>query len=244
MMLRYLILATILAFPFVASAFVIPAPQRRPPTLYFAKKKASAGQGFGQTVPEKKSSAPSPSMGDSAPLQSIETGASDAIPTMAAPSKKVATDPSVPAEERAKQVLREQYGLKTLQEQQTDAKKREEMAAARQQRQQWQKAAEQENIDIIALIPGSVQIFIDRFLKIGVGICTLLFVSSGIGITAEAWSKASGNPLPDDIDAFIVNTIEPNFTPGLLVLLGFSVSLGVFSALQLSSAGAQYKEDK
>jgi len=40
-----------------------------------------------------------------------------------------------------------------------------------------------------------------------------------------------------------VNTIEPNFTTGLFVLLGFSVGLGVFAAAQLGSQGAQYKED-
>ena len=244
MLSRCLLLATMLAFSLAANGFVIPAPQRRPATLLDAKKRESSGQGFGQTAPEKNQSAPSTSSGESEPLKSIETGGSDAIPTMAAQPKKVTTDPSLPAEERAKQVLREQYGLKTLEEQQTDQKKREQMAAARQQREQWQKAAEEENFDIIALIPGPVQIFIDRFLKIGVAICTLLFVSAGIGITAEAWSKASGNALPEDIDAFIVSVVEPNFTPGLLVLLGFSVSLGVFSALQLSSAGAQYREDK
>lgn len=246
MLSRYLLFATILAFALLVAShgFVVPAPlQRRLASPCFAKKRTSSGQGFGQAAPETKQSTISD---ESEPLKSIETGGSDAIPTMAAATsnKKIATDSSLPPEERAKQVLREQYGLKTLEEQQTDQKKREQMAAARQQREQWQKAAEEETFDIIALIPGPVQIFIDAFLKVGVAICTLLFVSAGIGITAEAWSKASGNALPEDIDAFIVNVVEPNFTPGLLVLLGFSVSLGVFSALQLSSAGAQYREDK
>jgi hypothetical protein len=131
-----------------------------------------------------------------------------------------------------------------LEEQQSDERKREKMAAARAQREQWNKMAEKEELDIIALIPGPVQIFIDRFLKLGVAICTVLFVSAGIAITAEAWSKASGNALSPDVDAFIVNVVEPNFTPGLFVLLGFSVSLGAFSAAQLGSAGAQYKEDR
>lgn len=242
-----LLLVVIRVFSSVATfGFVPPTPCCRPASsLLQAKKKSSAGQGFGAPAPEKKKTNPSSASNDSAPLTSIETGASDAIPTMAVPqTKKVQTDPSLPPEERAKQVLREQYGLKTLEEQQTDAKKREQMAAARAQREQWKQAAEQEKFDLIALIPGPVQIFIDRFLKTGVFICTILFVSAGIGITAEAWSKASGNPLPEDIDAFIVNVVEPNFTPGLLVLLGFSVSLGAFAALQLGSEGAQYKEDK
>ena len=228
-------------------AFVTPSSPRRRchSTLQFAKKtKASSGQGFGeQAAPPKKSSASSSQSADSAPLKSVESGASDAIPTMAA-TLKVKTDSSLPPEERAKQLLREQYGLKTLEEQQSDERKREQMAAARAQREQWNQMAEKEEFDIIALIPGPVQVFIDRFLKVGVAICTLLFVSAGIAITAEAWSKASGSALPQDVDAFIVNVVEPNFTPGLFVLLGFSVSLGAFSALQLGSAGAQYKEDR
>lgn len=247
-MARLLIVATLLAVSVSEiGAFVTPSSPRAhrpsaPHTLQFAKKKASAGQGFGQAP---ASETKSKSSSDSAPLQSVETGASEAIPTMAPPTKKrVETDSSLPPEERAKQLLREQYGLKTLAEQQTDERKREQMAAAQAQRQQWNQMAEKQEFDIIALIPGPVQVFIDRFLKIGVAICTVLFVSAGFAITAEAWSKASGQPLPDDVDSFIVNVVEPNFTPGLLVLLGFSVSLGAFSALQLGSAGAQYKEDK
>jgi hypothetical protein len=239
-MSRLLIIATILAYSVTEiGAFVIPSSTRRQSTLQFAKRpKASAGQGFGQQAPPRKQSS---SQSDSAPLESVETGASDAIPTM---EQKVQIDSSLPPEERAKQVLREQYGLKTLEEQQSDERKREKMAAARAQREQWNKMAEKEELDIIALIPGPVQIFIDRFLKLGVAICTVLFVSAGIAITAEAWSKASGNALSPDVDAFIVNVVEPNFTPGLFVLLGFSVSLGAFSAAQLGSAGAQYKEDR
>lgn len=65
-----------------------------------------------------------------------------------------------------------------------------------------------------------------------------------MAITVEAWSKTTKTALPESLDQFIVGTVEPNFTPGLLVLLGFSVSLGVFAAAQLGSQGAQYREDK
>ena len=241
-MSRYLFLLQLLA---AATAFLTPIQQTRRANLLFAKKKSTTGQGFGK-APEKsstRSSAP-PAIGDSAPLQSIETDASGAIPTITAQPKKIETDSSLSAEERAKQVLREQYGLKTLEEQQMDQKKRERTEESRRKREEWKQMAEQEDFDILAIIPAPLLVALDRFLKIGLGICTVLFVSAGLGITAEAWSKASGNPLPDDVDAFIVNVIEPNFTPGLLVLLGFSISLGVLSALQLGSAGATYKEDK
>lgn len=96
--------------------------------------------------------------------------------------------------------------------------------------------------DIFALIPAPIQIFIDRFLKAGVAVSTGAFVLAGLAITVEAWAAASKQPLPSNIDSLIVNYVEPNFTPGLLVLLGFSVSLGVFTAAQLGSESANYRE--
>jgi ABC-type dipeptide/oligopeptide/nickel transport system permease component len=77
-----------------------------------------------------------------------------------------------------------------------------------------------------------------------VAVAGVLFVLSGIGITLEAWSKTTGSSIDPTLDKFIVEAIEPNFTTGLLILLGFSVSLGLFAAAQLGSAGAQYKEDE
>jgi hypothetical protein len=99
-----------------------------------------------------------------------------------------------------------------------------------------------EDFDLIKILPDPLLIFIDRFLKVGVAVCTALFISAGIAITVEAGSKATNNPLPASIDDFITNVVEPNFTPGLLVLLGFSVSLGAFAALQLSSSSSTYRE--
>jgi len=169
----------------------------------------------------------------SGPLQSV-SGGSNATPTM---------DSDMPAEERTKQILREQYGLKTLEEQETDRKKREAMKEARKKQEEWKKQLEAENFDIMQAIPAPLLIAIDRFLKAGVTLSTVTFVAAGVAITAEAYAAATNNPLPEDIDNFIVNVVEPNFTPGLLVLLGFSVSLGVFAAAQLGSAGSQYSED-
>ena len=99
-----------------------------------------------------------------------------------------------------------------------------------------------DEFDLLAILPAPVTIGIDRFLKAGTVLCGLIFVASGILIAVEAWSKASGDPLSPDLDDFIVRTIEPNFTPGLFVLLSFSVSLGLFASLQLGSQGASYKE--
>jgi hypothetical protein len=44
------------------------------------------------------------------------------------------------------------------------------------------------------------------------------------------------------VDEFIVNVLEPAFTPSLLVTLGFSSVLGIFKLGQLGRAGVNYKE--
>ena len=113
-----------------------------------------------------------------------------------------------------------------------------------EQREKFQKIKQMkdEEFDIFMVLPPPLVKAIDLFLKTGLTITTVLFVLSGVGITAEAWSVATGNNLPENVDDFIVNVIEPNFTPGLLVLLAFSVSLGVFATAQLGSGSSTYKE--
>ena len=62
-------------------------------------------------------------------------------------------------------------------------------------------------------------------------------------ITVEAFSKSTGSELPGGLEEWIVTVVEPNFTPGLGVLLAFSISLGLFSAAQMGSAGSTYRDD-
>ena len=110
--------------------------------------------------------------------------------------------------QRQDRILREKFGLQSANDRlgvQSPAKKAPEKDAPN---------------DIFALIPAPVQVFIDRFLKLGVAVSTLVFVLAGVAITAEAWAAASKSPLPEAVDRFIVDIVEPNFTPGLLVLLG------------------------
>ena len=195
---------------------------------------AAGGKGFGKqdtTDIEKKKRVPSPRPSSdesfSMPLQSI----TDADPAE--------LDPSLPPEQRTKQILREKYGLRTFEEQQGDLKAMQYKEKVKEMKKQ---ADLGKDIDIFQLIPAPLLVFTDRFLKIGLGLSVVLFVAAGIGITLEAWAHASGGNLPEGLDKFIVETIEPNFTPGLLVLLGFSVSLGLFAAAQLGSESSQYSE--
>jgi ABC-type dipeptide/oligopeptide/nickel transport system permease component len=132
-----------------------------------------------------------------------------------------------------------------LAEQQQTAKQIEQRKLEQKKVREWkQKLQENQesSFDLFAVLPGPVIIAIDRFLKTGLAITTFAFVLGGFAIVLEAWSKTSGEVLPEDIQNFIVNIVEPNFTFGLVVLLTFSISLGIFAALQLGSEGATYRE--
>eukprot|EP00545_Synedropsis_sp_CCMP1620_P005905 CAMPEP_0119014174 /NCGR_PEP_ID=MMETSP1176-20130426/9397_1 /TAXON_ID=265551 /ORGANISM="Synedropsis recta cf, Strain CCMP1620" /LENGTH=246 /DNA_ID=CAMNT_0006967323 /DNA_START=34 /DNA_END=774 /DNA_ORIENTATION=+ len=242
-----LILATLLLATscnaFQGPAFVA-KPMSSSSTKLLAKKNkgqsAAAGQGFGKAAAPAELKQPTnddaPTSMRSAPaggLQSVEMGGSNAIPTFQA-------DPNMPVEERTKQILQEQYGLRTLEDQRREEKIREQRNKIQRLKEEAEK---DEDFDVFALLPPALLVGIDRFLKIGLSVCTVTFVGAGLGICAEAWSAASGNVLPEEIDSFIVNVVEPNFTPGLLVLLGFSVSLGIFATAQMGSSGSRYSED-
>lgn len=216
--------------------------------------KSSGGQGFGSVAPAPSSSSSSKQDSDSSSnasstsatttsgggmLQSVESGGSDAIPTFAQSSSS-STDRSIPVTDRTKKILAEQYGLRTLE----DQRREEKLLEQRRKFERLKEEAERnDDFDLMAVLPAPLIIVIDRFLKLGLATCVILFVAAGAGITAEAWSVASNSPLPENVDSFIVNVIEPNFTPGLLVLLGFSVSLGLFASAQLGSSGSVYSED-
>jgi hypothetical protein len=222
-------------------------------------KGAGGGKGFGKVetssesssssvtpAPLKESSAPSDASASTSTSTSSSSSPSFLQSAEGAESTPVQLDldESMPPEERTKQILRQQYGLKTLQEQRLSEKQLEiYKEKQKKQAELKKKLANNKDLDIMNMLPPAVLVGIDRFLKAGLTICGTLFILAGLFITAEAWSKASDQPLPPDLDNFIVQIVEPNFTPGLLVLLGFSVSLGAFAALQLSSSSSQYKED-
>jgi len=254
-MIPLVLLVAVLATMWSASidAFVIPStPSLVSLVSLQAKKKSSKAKGFGKvetpTKPSAASTAPPASTPPGAPpvtATSTEQRAAPAEPKPFLQSvESSSSDDLDDPEERAKALLRDKYGMKTLEEQQLDAKQLEARKEQQKKLKEWTKKAEAgEDFDVMSMLPAPVLIAIDRFLKLGTALCTVAFVSAGVLITVEAWSKASNSPLPDNIDDFITNTVEPNFTPGLFVLLGFSVSLGVFAALQMGSQGSTYRED-
>jgi len=226
----------------------------RGPSLLKAKKnrRSKSGKGFGK----KDASAPLPSPYDAVeaasdisfpPLEASSaaqmkpqglTGISDAAPP-SAPLIDSEEDPSV----RQDRILREKFGLRSVDERMASYNEQDRKeGAAKGVAQKLASVGEDKDFDIFAVIPDPLLLAIDKFLKGGLAVTSLAFIAGGIGICVEAWSKATGNVLPVEMDDFIVNVIEPNFTPGLLVLLGFSISLGIFAGAQLGSASSQYKE--
>ena len=226
-------------------------------TLYAKKKnKSTAGKGFGKETEKPK---PTTSKAENQDLFNIEArsaaqqqsnaftsveGGLDTVPTMAVEESPTSMA-SGSVEDRTGNILREKYGLRTREEQEAAEARKKKLEDQRKQLADWKKLADEgEDFDLLQVIPDPILIFIDKFLKAGVAICTILFVMAGIAITVEAGSKATDNPLPAEVDAFISNVVEPNFTPGLGVLLSFSVALGLFASLQLNSAASTYREDR
>jgi len=212
--------------------------------LYAKQKGAGNAKGFGTKTMSQQKKQVEKLIGGETNYQEVVGGLSsiENISSESLSKPKFEIDPELSTEQRSKEILRQKYGLRSFEERQIDVKAALQ-AAENQKRLQKVKQMKDEDFDIFMVLPPAFIKGIDAFLKIGLGITTVLFVLAGIGITAEAWAVATGNTLPENVDQFIVNIVEPNFTTGLLVLLGFSISLGVFAAAQLGSGSSIYKEE-
>lgn len=214
------------------------------------KEGRSSGEGFG-----KGGGRVSSSTSTSSPLQSIDslTRSSSSSDVNKAPGTTSINDDDssslVSPDERSRTILRSKFGLKSYEEQRADLGDYRALANAENKAKTRNKLRNIESLwpedrDLLAVLPPSVIRGIDTILKLGLGISTVLFVVAGIFITIEAGSKATGSPLPDGLEGWIVNVVEPNFTPGLGILLAFSVSLGIFSVSLGGSASSTYREKK
>jgi hypothetical protein len=231
-----------------SAAFVAPVPSRPITSL---RAKSTSGQGFGKSTSKTVDES---AVADDAPrgLQSISVDdsspATNSFQTTNDLDSSDDDSSSMTPEQRSKSILRNKYSLISYEEQR--AMEGDERALVDSQKKQIQREKLRnieklwpENADVFEVLPPSLLKGIDTALKVGLGACTLLFMLSGVFITIEAGSKATGNALPEGLDGWIVNVVEPNFTPLLGVLLGFSVSLGLFSAGMLGSKGSVYRED-
>jgi hypothetical protein len=99
--------------------------------------------------------------------------------------------------------------------------------------------------DPLSKIPKAGQELLERFFGGGALVFGSAFLLSGIAVAIEAICKVTGNPLPPTIDEALVQYVEPALTPSLLILFGFSISLGLLKQLQLGfeGSGVLYQED-
>ncbi|CAM9658507.1 unnamed protein product [Ascophyllum nodosum] len=99
-----------------------------------------------------------------------------------------------------------------------------------------------ENSSVLDVVPEETQILIERFLIGGFGLCLLVLIGCGIAIAAEAYFLSTEGKLPPDLDNFVVQTIQPSFTPSLVATFGFSSAWGLLKLGQMGQEGVVYKE--
>jgi len=99
--------------------------------------------------------------------------------------------------------------------------------------------------DPLSRIPKAGQELLERFFGGGALVFGSAFILSGLAVAVEAIAKVLGNPLPTPIDEALVQYVEPALTPSILILFGFSISLGLLKQLQLGSesTGVLYREE-
>lgn len=87
----------------------------------------------------------------------------------------------------------------------------------------------------------------ERVVVIALGVLLTVFLVIGLGISSEAFFKASGKEVPENIDAFLLS-LEQAFTPTVIVFLALSSVFGLYKQSQLSSGATSYsalnKDDK
>ena len=84
----------------------------------------------------------------------------------------------------------------------------------------------------------------ERGLSLLVTAFLTVFLLAGGGITFEALAVSTKHPLPDAVDAFVRQQVEPTFTPSLVAFLVGSSLLGVLrTVLMQGSPDTSYRED-
>mmetsp|Transcript_10751 Transcript_10751/g.21802 ORF Transcript_10751/g.21802 Transcript_10751/m.21802 type:complete len:224 (+) Transcript_10751:69-740(+) len=96
----------------------------------------------------------------------------------------------------------------------------------------------------LASIPVKGQELLEKFFGTGALLFGGIFITAGIGVSIEATCKILGYQLPVPFEEAIVQYVEPALTPSILILFGFSISLGLLKQLQMTAgtAGVLYQE--
>ena len=90
----------------------------------------------------------------------------------------------------------------------------------------------------LSKIPVKGQELLEKFFGSGAILFGTIFLSTGIGVSIEALCKVTGNPLPVWLDEALVQYVEPAMTPSILILFGFSISLGLLKQVAAAAPAA------
>jgi hypothetical protein len=93
-------------------------------------------------------------------------------------------------------------------------------------------AARPQDQSPLASIPVKGQELLERFFGTGALLFGGIFIAAGIGVSIEATCKITGYKLPVILAEAIVQYVEPALTPSILILFGFSISLGLLKQVR------------
>eukprot|EP00752_Nemacystus_decipiens_P005577 g5046.t1 len=105
------------------------------------------------------------------------------------------------------------------------------------------KSVGQQITSIFDLIPAETQLLMERVFIAGFALCLVFLVFCGCAIGVEAYFLSTQGKLPPDLDEFIVQKLEPLFTPSLGLTFLFSSCLGVLKLGQMGQESVVYRED-
>ena len=88
----------------------------------------------------------------------------------------------------------------------------------------------------LSKIPVAGQELLEKFFGGGAIIFGSAFILAGIAVAVEACCKVAGVTLPTAVDEVIIQYVEPALTPSILILFGFSISLGVLKQVRQTRA--------
>ena len=88
----------------------------------------------------------------------------------------------------------------------------------------------------LSKIPAAGQELLEKFFGGGAIIFGSAFIIAGIAVAVEACCKVAGVQLPTAVDEAIIQFVEPALTPSILILFGFSISLGVLKQVRQTRA--------
>ena len=79
----------------------------------------------------------------------------------------------------------------------------------------------------------------ERVLVVALGTMLIAFLASGLAISSEAFFKASGKEIPDNVEAILLS-LEQAFTPTIVIFLALSSVFGLYKQSQLSYGASSY----